>query len=125
MPLPSPDVAPASKLPYSERVERALPEGGWPAEVAAAAKESAVLVVVVASEDPGPTGAAVAKIGDTLKARGVRVLTVPPDGAIGKALAPAALPSVLLLPKGGEGAPRLWREGEEPHLAEALLELTR
>ena len=122
LPLPPPTIAPASKLPFAERVEH-TPPSSWPPEVEAAAKEAPVLVVVAAKE-PSETALMVGKAVETLRARGVRVMSLSPEDAVAKALAPKELPSVLLLPKGG-GSPRLWREGEEPWLVEALLDLTK
>jgi hypothetical protein len=122
LPLPPPEIAPASKLPYAERVERAVPDA-WPAAISAAAKDGPLLVLVAAA-DPSETALMVAKAAETLKTRGVRFLSLAPEDPLAVALAPAELPSVLLLGKGG-GSPRLWREGEEPHLAAALLDLTK
>ena len=122
LPLPPPTIAPASKLPYAERVEHA-PPAAWPDAIEAAAKEVPLLVVVAAKE-PSETALMVAKASETLKARGVRVMSLSPEDPVAQALAPSELPSVLLLAKGA-GAPRLWREGEEPWLVEALLDLTK
>jgi hypothetical protein len=116
LPLPSPETAPASRLPAAERFLAPPPEAPWPPAVTAALAKGPVLVR--GADAPVKDEAAIL-------ARGVVVLG--PEAIAGTPLADAFAergePTALLLSRRGE--PLLWRGAGEPHLAAAVADLAR
>ena len=121
LPLPPPESAPASRLPLSERLCRPAPADVPLAAVAAVAKGP--VLIVVAGNAKSATVAALDAASDALKAKGVAVVRVTPDSPLARDLDVGGDPSVLLYAKGGEL--RLWKEGEEPRLVPAILDLVK
>ena len=126
-PLPPPEEARASRLPVSERVVRGPPSGGWPPEFAADFANGPLLVVLY--REGLPTGKkVVAAIDDAarpLAERHVKVVKSDPGpiSPLAENLRVLEYPSVLLFAKGGDLL--LWREGEEPNLVAAILDLVK
>ena len=121
LPLPPPERAPASRLTLSERLCRPAP-ADVPLAAATAVAKGPVLVVVSA-DAKSATVAALDAASEALKAKGIALVRVTPDSPLAKDIDVRGDPSVLLYAKGGEL--RLWKEGEEPYLVPAVLDLVR
>ena len=119
LPLPPPELAPASRLPASERLVALPPAAPWPAPVAAALAKGPVLVL-----PPGDALSDHDRV-STLEAAGVRIVRFAPDDSteLGRALAKRPAPTAMYLAR--DGTVRLWKPVDDPNLFAALRDLAR